>query len=636
VTISRADFESSGSRAWNVAHLALLSLTFAVLIRTAWISDDAEITLRCVMNFIHGYGPTFNIDERVQAFTHPLWFLLISGVTLVTGNIFAATFIMSIALSLLAWWLLISRVATNAWTGMLAGTALLLSKAYVDYSTSGLENPLSHLLLVYGLFLGFKYLESDGSGYLLTASLTVLVMTYLSRPDLVLVVFPFCLLIIWVSYRDLRSTAEVVATAIAPVLLWVIFSVFYYGAPFPNTAHAKLGTGITLAESVRQGMVYLGDSFSRDPITLSFISIGIVLAIRGPVALKAIAVGIALYLAYVVSIGGDFMSGRFLTVPLLASAVILSRSEVSRVGLATIALAIAVFGATSLHATILSGAGYSDPSIPLTGITDERGIWYPGRGIITATPGVFAQPSWEPGELTIAIRCGQLGDAGLHSGPSVHFVDPCGLADPLLARLPARSDPNWRIGHPLRQIPTGYVVSLLYDKNLLMDPATRSYWDTIRSVTRGPIFSLKRLENVARLNLGLVEKPDPDMYLNGPLAPLVVDAASLDQDPESDEPWFAPPNTPFESSIEVRLPRAIEISSIDVSLSTTDLADNYLIEYQKDGAYKRLTGFGPIQHPGMARFRLKLPQPTAMTDRLRISGYSGDGQYAIGHLFLNR
>ena len=53
---------------------ALLLLVFlAVLVRTAWISDDALISLRTVLNVTHGYGLTFNIGERVQTFTHPLW-----------------------------------------------------------------------------------------------------------------------------------------------------------------------------------------------------------------------------------------------------------------------------------------------------------------------------------------------------------------------------------------------------------------------------------------------------------------------------------------------------------------------------------------------------------------------------------
>src|SRR6202030_3984257 len=130
-----AAFGTTGKMDRSAMHVALLALALIVLLRTAWISDDAEITLRSVMNLLHGYGPTFNADERVQAFTHPLWFLLISAATPIFGNIFAANFTLSIALSLGTWWLLLSKMTTSFWSGMLAGTALLLSKAYVDYST---------------------------------------------------------------------------------------------------------------------------------------------------------------------------------------------------------------------------------------------------------------------------------------------------------------------------------------------------------------------------------------------------------------------------------------------------------------------------------------------------------------------
>ncbi|MEK6222134.1 MAG: hypothetical protein N2D54_07785 [Chloroflexota bacterium] len=52
-----------------------LVLVFGVvLIRTAWMNDDAVITLRSISNFDAGYGPVYNLGERVQTFTHPLWF----------------------------------------------------------------------------------------------------------------------------------------------------------------------------------------------------------------------------------------------------------------------------------------------------------------------------------------------------------------------------------------------------------------------------------------------------------------------------------------------------------------------------------------------------------------------------------
>jgi arabinofuranosyltransferase len=514
-----ADFGVAGKLDESATRVALGALALAVLVRTAWMSDDAEITLRCVMNFLHGYGPTFNADERVQAFTHPLWFVLIAAATPIFRNIFAATFTLSIVLSLGTWWLLLSRIATNFWSGMLAGTALLLSKAYVDYSTSGLESPLSHLLLICGLLLGFRYLETRDRR-LAARSLTVMSSIYLCRPDLVLLVAPFCLLILLHSYQDLRTTARLIATAAMPALLWTIFSVFYYGAPFPNTAYAKLGTGIPPGESIQQGIVYLFDSLSRDPLTLIFTAIGIMLALRQGAGQKAIAAGIILYVMYVVSIGGDFMSGRFLTVPLLAACVIVARTQLAVSAIATLAIVVAALGTVSLSSTILSGQTYSARSIPQNGITDERGFMFPDRGLLNArrnTQDSLLQPDWSPGPRSVAIQlqCGWLGSAGMANPPEFHFIDPCALTDPLLARLPAKYDPNWRIGHFERQIPAGYEDSIRQDKNLLKDPLTRDYWEVIRKATRGPLFSIERFKAIVRLNLGLIRKPDYDMYRTG-------------------------------------------------------------------------------------------------------------------------
>ena len=95
----------------------ILTVWFLELIRTAWISDDAAITLRCVLNLLHGYGATFNIDERVQPYTHPLWFLIISALSILTRNVYASTFALSIAVSMVSLWLLMTRVARNFWAG---------------------------------------------------------------------------------------------------------------------------------------------------------------------------------------------------------------------------------------------------------------------------------------------------------------------------------------------------------------------------------------------------------------------------------------------------------------------------------------------------------------------------------------
>ena len=57
---------------------ALLGLFTLVVVRTAWMCDDAYITLRTVDNFVSGFGPRWNVGERVQAYTHPLWMFMLA------------------------------------------------------------------------------------------------------------------------------------------------------------------------------------------------------------------------------------------------------------------------------------------------------------------------------------------------------------------------------------------------------------------------------------------------------------------------------------------------------------------------------------------------------------------------------
>ncbi len=377
--------------------------------------------------------------------------------------------------------------------------------------------------------------------------------------------------------------------------------------------------------------MYFSDSVARDPITLTLIATGVLLAVHSRSAsLNAIAGGIIFYLFYVLSIGGDFMSGRFLTAPLVTAAVIVSRARLSTLQWVAIALILVIVGSLSLHATILSGTDYADNSMPANGINDERGFMFPGRGLTTATKGFFAQPQWMPGQQSLTVQCGLLGSAALYGGPDAHFIDSCALTDPLLARLPVKVGPSWRIGHFERQLPSGYDESIMKGENLLVDPATRKYWDVIRAATRGPLLSMNRFVAIARLNLGLVEKPnraDPEA--------LSVDLKSLSFEPVTGIEWYKAPNLPFETSLEVRLPRPMRISSIDVSLVA---ADKYLVEYRtSNGGYARLVELGPTQnHWGMNRYKSVISPGTPATDRLRITAEAGDGQYAVGHLLLNR
>ncbi len=501
-------------------------LVLVELLRTAWMSDDAAITLRTVLNFIHGYGPTFNLDERVQAYTHPLWFLLISALSVLMGNVFYATFFLSITISLLVYWLLIRRVASVWWMGLLAASLLMLSKAYVDYSTSGLENPLSHLMLTLLVLSGVQAVQNPASRHAIL-TMTLCASLYLVRPDLILVGLPLYVLLLWKTFQTqtLSKTFRLVILTGIPVILWTLFSLFYYGFPFPNTAYAKLGAGIPLLERVIQGASYLFESLTKDPITLTTIIIGTTIGLFNQGIAKALAIGNILYLIYIISIGGDFMSGRLLTPILLVSValwlmLVFDFSYRKMTGILLFGL-----GIFNINSTLLSKLSFEDKNN--IDIADERGFYFQQHGLLNASPETFSTPDWRLTKQRVKTTCGGLGYLSIEAGASAHIIDTCGLADPLLARLPAQYVKKWRIGHFARLLPINYKESIYQNKSLLTDMPLNTYYSTIRNITRAPLLDMTRLRDIMRINLHLVETPDLSHYRFMKDLPLVLDSAEL-------------------------------------------------------------------------------------------------------------
>jgi arabinofuranosyltransferase len=488
----------------------LCAVFFSEIIRTSWISDDSAITLRTVLNFINGFGPRFNIEERVQAFTHPLWFLSLSVLSAFTREVFFTSTLLSTACSLAAFYSLINKTGDKFKMVVLA-MPLVFSKAFVDFSTSGLENPLSHFLLFFVVWAASVALErrtkKSLTNYFLVCSLL-----YLNRPDLITLVFPLTIYVtkdFWNRPNDLFRAATIGAL---PVVLWTGFSVFYYGFPFPNTAYAKLGTGIELRERAVQGLAYLADSFRRDPITLVFISFSVVFGVwQKKKCFAALSMGIVLNLIYLVSIGGDFMSGRLLTPALFLSVVLFERSKLKETFLVCLGLILFCIGALNARSTVLVKLNYSDEKIGADGISDERGFYFRRYGLLV-NRAYYRAPFWKPVKKTVELSCGGLGFRSIELGPGAHLIDFCGLADPLLSRLPAGFSEKWRIGHFYRKIPTGYPETIESGDNLLVDRDTKNFYDSIRLITRGHLTDTKRLEEIYRFSAGQIKKPSFFLY----------------------------------------------------------------------------------------------------------------------------
>jgi arabinofuranosyltransferase len=492
--------------------LALVLLAYVVAVN-AWVCDDAYITLRTVDNAVSGHGLTWNPGERVQAYTHPLWMLLLIPAYAVTGDAYWSVLGLSFASSLGT--VLVLRLFTRAEGAPRLALAVLLlasSKAFVDYTTSGLESPLSYLLLAafFGpLLLSDRRPEELGErglvGLVLVGSLAAV-----NRLDTFLLYLPGLVFLVAAHRRRPRlRLLALLALGLLPLLAWEAFSLVYYGFPFPNTAYAKLYTGLPASTLLEQGLHYFANSLRWDPLTLALCgaAMGVAAARRHPASLAG-ALGIALYLVYAARVGGDFMSGRFFAAPCLLACLVLVPALRGRTAPAlAVAAAVAVL---ALHpaAPLRTTRGYQGLGIDEAGVGDERGQYFEDSGLLFYRPGVFPHSHWmwaglrfsaEPTRVRFRKNTGYFGFA---AGPEKTLIDPYALSDPLLARLPIDPGTSWRIGHFARTAPEGYQESLLTGENRIADPDLRVYYEKLRLVVSGPVFGRERLATVLAFNLG--------------------------------------------------------------------------------------------------------------------------------------
>ena len=511
------------STLWLYLFLIFLSI---ILIKSAWISDDSFITFRTIDNFINGYGLRWNIAERVHTNTHPFWMFLVSLFYFFTGELYYTVILLSLFLALLSVFLVSRWLSGNENSLFIVFSIFISSRAFVDYSTSGLETPLSYLLFVIFSLYFFKR-QSTSKNLVLLYIISSLAM--FNRMDAILLYFPP---LIYATYKaweteniPILNLLKKLLVGFAPILLWILFSLIYYGFPFPNTYYAKLKTGISGWTLFHQGILYVIDSLSRDTITLVVIAFSILLTFKIKEGKKTYAaVGILLYSLYVIKIGGDFMSSRFFALPLFAAAVLLSQVQLKRNISIILSVLFLLIGLSVQHPTSFYDKKDSASPKSNTGIVDERGYYFPTTGLITGSryqslpnyPSIIQAKEARKGEQKLYIKSA-IGFFGHYAGPHIHIVDNMGIGDPLLAHLPADETKKWRIGHFERSIPKGYLETLETGKNCIEDPNTSKLYDIIMEITRGKIFSLKRFILIIKFNLGYYSNLTKDRLGVSPL-----------------------------------------------------------------------------------------------------------------------
>jgi len=293
-----------------------------------WNLEDAFLNYRIVDQIRAGHGPVFNVGQRVEVGTSPLWLWTLVVVRTVVPFVkieLSAAFVGLVGTAAGLWWAQLG--ASRLW-GQGSERLLVPVGALVyaflppswDWATSGLENGmtiawLGALMLVLGTVARRETAVPRGK----LAALGVLVgLGPLLRPDLALATLTVTVALLWMIRPKLADMLRFLAALVALSVLYEIFRAGYYATLVPNTALAKDASG----SYWHDGWNYLLDLVVPYrlliPLAAAVAVLGFAFAKRsglrrpGVVAVLAMPVAGALHALFMTKTGGDYLHARLL------------------------------------------------------------------------------------------------------------------------------------------------------------------------------------------------------------------------------------------------------------------------------------------------------------------------------------
>jgi arabinofuranosyltransferase len=460
------------SRTGRIVQWLVLYVPIAAFGGAVWahrtIVDDGFIYLRVVRQIRAGHGPVFNVGQRVEAFTGPLWVALLTVADLVTPirlewlavGLGAGLTILGLCLAIAGARRLVGSEASNVFWIPFGVLVFMALWPVWNFATSGLETGLAFAWLGASLYVLARW--SADRGRMPVRGGVLLGLGWLVRPELALFSSAFLVIILVFQWgRDhWRDRCLFVLATIALPVAYQLFRMAYYGNVVANTAIAKDATSTNWT----RGWAYLRDT--ADPYWLwvpavvllagGYLPLLVVCAQRG--RRRAIAVAVAFLCVgllaglYVVAVGGDYIHARLLLPACFALAAPVAVVPAERRNLAALLLAPwAVLAVLTLRPTQTSGpnpGGFGLAVLPGKVTTDDNGWgpggpqrrWFTGPGFYYQA-GAFATGIIRvdiPVRSDITLPAGALSGVGLSSyalGTDFEVIDVLGLADPVTARF---------------------------------------------------------------------------------------------------------------------------------------------------------------------------------------------------------
>lgn len=482
--------------------LSLLGYALSVLYQ-ANVMEDAYITLRVIDNFVAGHGLRWNLDERVQVYTHPLWMLVHLPLYALWPDPFGLMIVTGVVCSMAAiFFLMLSSGAHPLRIAGLLMLPLALSPIYTIFSTSGFENPMTHLLFALWIYCAVWCRERVWLMLTLFAALSAM-----NRFDTVIFFAPMMGWALWVHGRRLRVGQ--VLLGVMPLAAWAAFAVFYYGFFFPNTKYAKLNTGVVQSDYFLLGQHYFMNIPVQDAIAaLVMIAASLLLpwllwrAKKGDMRaglVASVVAGSLCYHGYVWSVGGTYITGRFSTLPMVASAwcLLMASEYVPKLKLWPLAVSICVLRLMYVPQPLMMKM--CPPCY--------YGVhWIEGldvvrlRDVLTGKAAPVEMHKNTPQKKVLVG--GSMGQWGFAMPREVIIVDYIALTDALLARLPINRHYLYSTGNLPRNIPVGYLHARETGDTSQMDPDLAHYYIALRRIVHDDLFDAERLDTLWQFHMG--------------------------------------------------------------------------------------------------------------------------------------
>jgi hypothetical protein len=285
-----------------------------LLVTALWLyheTDDLFISLRYARNLADGLGAVYNVGERVEGYTTPLWVFVLAGLAYVGVPLQAAATTLSLLSGMLAVWLLTKVAEAWQWKGgTLAAYLLALNTTFAVWSASAMELTLFSAFTLAALW-ALSMRRWFVSGWLLG-------LATLTRPEGALWI-GVCALYWLISQRfQRRAFAEAVRLTLGAALVVVpheLWRVMYYGEWLPITFYNKVGWSFALWERGAQYMFEAGRAYGLSLVLWVVCALFSREAWRGWSLLALML--IVTHGAYVVFVGGDWMVAYRFLVPIM-------------------------------------------------------------------------------------------------------------------------------------------------------------------------------------------------------------------------------------------------------------------------------------------------------------------------------